>query len=113
MHQNMDEKPTSVTLKGVLSDVGTLTAKYSTEAFDAAKKLKPSTIKEAGGAAAGASLLGVVGTHVGIAALGTAISGVLPLAVVGGLAGWGVVHAWNHITAPKTEDNPDKETPNG
>ena len=97
----MDEKPTE---KSWLED-----------AIDTVEKLEPSTVstvKEVAGGAAGAGLLGMVGTHVGIAALGTAISGVLPFAIVGGYLGWLGMRKLNHFTAPKTEDNSDKKTPN-
>lgn len=39
-----------------------------------------------GGVGAGAGAL--IGTKIGVAVLGTAISGVWPLAVVGGIIGW-------------------------
>ena len=45
------------------------------------------TAKAAVGGIGGATVGGIVGSKIGIAALGTAIAGTVPLAVIGGIAG--------------------------
>ena len=54
------------------------------------KSIKPVkiTILPKAGAAGGAIGGGVIGTHIGLAALGTAVSGLLPVAVVGAGIGY-------------------------
>ncbi|GHS85252.1 hypothetical protein FACS1894103_6600 [Campylobacterota bacterium] len=44
------------------------------------------------GTVGGAGIGGFIGSSMGIAALGTAISGLLPVAVVGAVIGYGIGH---------------------
>lgn len=52
------------------------------------KTLKAAATKEGAGTISGAALGGWIGSSIGIAALGTAVVGTLPVAAVGGLIGY-------------------------
>lgn len=52
------------------------------------KTLKAAATKEGAGTISGAAVGGWLGSSIGIAALGTAVAGTLPVAVVGGLIGY-------------------------
>jgi len=57
------------------------------------KALEAATTKEGMGTIGGAAVGGWLGSSVGIAAMGTAVAGTLPIAVVGGLIGYLTVKA--------------------
>ncbi len=48
-------------------------------------------IKTAAGGAAGATAGGLIGSKIGIAAMGTAIAGTVPLAILGGIISVGAI----------------------
>lgn len=52
------------------------------------KTLKAAATKEGAGTISGVALGGWIGSSIGIAALGTAVVGTLPVAAVGGLIGY-------------------------
>ena len=52
------------------------------------KSLKAAATKEGAGTISGAAVGGWLGSSIGIAALGTAVAGTLPVAAVGGLIGY-------------------------
>lgn len=60
------------------------------------KVFKKATTKEGMGTIGGAAIGGWVGSSVGIAALGTAVAGTLPIAIVGGAIGYLGVKAYKN-----------------
>ena len=60
------------------------------------KLFKKATTKEGLGTISGAAIGGWVGSSVGIAALGTAVAGTLPIAIVGGAIGYLGVKAYKN-----------------
>ena len=58
------------------------------------KALEVATTKEGMGTIGGAAVGGWLGSSMGIAALGTAVAGTLPVAVVGGVVGFLAVKAF-------------------
>ena len=58
------------------------------------KTLEAATTKEGMGTIGGAAVGGWVGSSMGIAALGTAVAGTLPVAIVGGVVGYLAVKAF-------------------
>jgi len=64
---------------------------------DFAKKIfKAASTKEGMGTIGGSALGGWIGSSVGIAALGTAVAGTLPIAIVGGTIGYLGVKAYKN-----------------
>ena len=66
------------------------------------KIIKKATTKEGLGTIGGAAVGGWIGSSVGVATLGTAIAGTLPIAIVGGAIGYLGVKAFNK--SKKNED---------
>ena len=58
------------------------------------KTIDAATTKEGMGTIGGAAVGGWIGSSVGIAALGTAVAGTLPIAIVGGAVGYLAVKAF-------------------
>ena len=58
------------------------------------KALEAATTKEGMGTIGGVAVGGWLGSSMGIAALGTAVAGTLPVAVVGGVGGYLAVKAF-------------------
>ena len=58
------------------------------------KTVEAATTKEGMGTIGGAAVGGWIGSSVGIAALGTAVAGTLPIAIVGGAVGYLAVKAF-------------------
>ena len=75
---------------------------------------KASTAGKVAGAGVGAAAGGWLGSSIGIAAFGGAISGLLPLAIVGGVIGWGATKAvQRHKRKAATFRLPDSEGDDG
>ena len=79
------------------------------------KVLKKTTSKEGLGTIGGAAIGGWIGSSVGIAALGTAVAGTLPIAIVGGAIGYLGVKAYKNnkekveILEPEKKNKEDAE----
>ena len=71
------------------------------------KTLEAATTKEGMGTIGGAAVGGWIGSSMGIAALGTAVAGTLPIAVVGGVVGYLAVKAFGG--KDKKEEEVEKE----
>tara|TARA_B100001123_G_C15235173_1_gene996870 strand:+ start:1184 stop:1459 length:276 start_codon:yes stop_codon:yes gene_type:complete len=68
------------------------------------KTIDAAKTKEGMGTIGGAAVGGWVGSSMGIAALGTAVSGLLPVAAVGGLVGYLAVKAFSKKDKKKESD---------
>lgn len=72
---------------------------------------KGSTRGKVAGAGVGAVAGGWIGSSVGIAALGGAISGLLPLAILGGVAGWATTKAVQRHRQKAAAENAEQGDP--
>jgi len=72
------------------------------------KIIKKATTKEGLGTIGGAAVGGWIGSSVGVAALGTAIAGTLPIAIFGGAIGYLGVKAYTNTI--KNKDTKIKDT---
>ena len=68
------------------------------------KTIDVATTKEGMGTIGGAAVGGWLGSSMGIAALGTAVAGTLPVAVVGGVVGFLAVKAFKGKKKKKDQD---------